>query len=41
MHYNAARNMLRIYAYSLLLYYKNNNYANLYYKINTVISKKM
>ena len=33
--------MLRIYTYLLLLYCENNRYANLYYKINTVIKEKM
>ena len=41
IHYNAARNMLGIYIYSLLLYYKNNRYTNLYHKINMVIDKKV
>ena len=41
MHYNAARNMLGIYIYSLLLYYKNDRYTNPYYKINMVINKEL
>ena len=36
-----ARNMLRIYIYLLLLYYKNNKYTNLCYKINVVINEKI
>ena len=33
--------MLRIYIYLFLLYYENERYTNLYYKINAVIDNKM
>ena len=41
IYYNTARNMLGIYIYLLLLHCENNKYTNLYYKINTVINKKL